>query len=731
MRNRCDCCLHLLFGILLIGLESTGVLAAPDNAPAGVASSPGVVWTMAGNANGYLFAGTNVGVFRALDGDNLAWTRTALTDTRVFALAAQPNGDVFAATWDGIYRTRDDGASWEEVSQGLTFRTVHALAVDPNRGHLYAGTQGGVFRSEDDGDSWSAAGLDSLTVRSLVAGDDGFLVAGTDHTVEEQDPPTGDLSLFLWISRDQGASWTGVTNDRLPLRRGMALALRGNDNIYVATHCCSVRGEIYYSDTDTLEQLFVPGGIFASGVGHAITAQGDFVFAGFLDTGVFRWNALDSTWAEINVGLTNTAVYSLTVFNNRVWAGTASGGVFLWEPNANFWLDNSIDFGGGDPPPIKMAAWTEVATDFAAESFTTILADPGMPLLLGTLRGGGYRSGDNGTTWQPMGEDLPSTVYSFATLPSGDLLAGTLAGLYRSADQGATWTLAAFPDTLIWPILSHPDGALYVSAFDQGLFVSQDDGASWSQTTSGARTLTLDQTGVLYAGFLGVERTTHLGTRWLFRNDLSEELAVRSLVVDYQGNLFTASDRGVWLSEDGGDSWGLTALEGTPMWSLVYQPNGLLVAGGEDGVFASNDGGERWTALNEGLPEAAVLALGVTPDGHLLAGTRGAGLYRSRVEVEVAVAPAEAVPEGFVLGQNYPNPFRTITRIPLTLPQHSHVSLKIYNTLGQVVATVVAEPMAPGAYTVEWQAGDLASGVYFYQAQAGERVETRKLILVR
>ncbi len=89
------------------------------------------------------------------------------------------------------------------------------------------------------------------------------------------------------------------------------------------------------------------------------------------------------------------------------------------------------------------------------------------------------------------------------------------------------------------------------------------------------------------------------------------------------------------------------------------------------------------------------------------------------------------LPQKFSLDQNYPNPFNPTTTIEYSLPRSSHVSLKIYNALGEQVAVVVDEMQSAGLKTAQVDAGNFTSGVYFYRLVAGNFIGVRKLILMK
>jgi hypothetical protein len=94
--------------------------------------------------------------------------------------------------------------------------------------------------------------------------------------------------------------------------------------------------------------------------------------------------------------------------------------------------------------------------------------------------------------------------------------------------------------------------------------------------------------------------------------------------------------------------------------------------------------------------------------------------------------PPEDLPViGLSLEQNYPNPFNPSTNIEFTLPDAGFATVKVYNTLGEDVATPVSGEFSAGRHITQWHPGTLPSGVYFYRLEAGAGSVTRHLILIK
>ena len=103
------------------------------------------------------------------------------------------------------------------------------------------------------------------------------------------------------------------------------------------------------------------------------------------------------------------------------------------------------------------------------------------------------------------------------------------------------------------------------------------------------------------------------------------------------------------------------------------------------------------------------------------------GIYEYSKYVEIEVAS----PDKFVLNQNYPNPFNPSTKISYSISERSNASLKIFNLLGSQVVELFNGEIEAGSYDINFNAINLPSGIYFYRLQAGENVETKKMILLK
>jgi len=95
------------------------------------------------------------------------------------------------------------------------------------------------------------------------------------------------------------------------------------------------------------------------------------------------------------------------------------------------------------------------------------------------------------------------------------------------------------------------------------------------------------------------------------------------------------------------------------------------------------------------------------------------------------IEEVETIPTEFALFQNYPNPFNPTTLIRYQVPEKSFVLIRLYDLLGEELATLVNEEKSAGSYDVNFNAGQLSSGFYIYTIKAGNFTSTKKMILMK
>ena len=163
--------------------------------------------------------------------------------------------------------------------------------------------------------------------------------------------------------------------------------------------------------------------------------------------------------------------------------------------------------------------------------------------------------------------------------------------------------------------------------------------------------------------------------------------------------------------------------------------DGSVVHGIKD-EFDGNTAAGLWTPA-EGLDTLLTDLLDGNLYVNLHTAKNGPGEIRGQVIRRSFVTSVEEpgdvveVPRAFTLLQNYPNPFNPSTTIRFRLERPGRTTLKIYNMLGQEVATLVEQNLAEGSYTITFEARNLPSGVYLYKLESGTQSEARKMILLK
>jgi hypothetical protein len=184
-----------------------------------------------------------------------------------------------------------------------------------------------------------------------------------------------------------------------------------------------------------------------------------------------------------------------------------------------------------------------------------------------------------------------------------------------------------------------------------------------------------------------------------------------------------------WFANSGGNwSTGFTARQiqtTTPFHRMPVTLKITFVTGPDTTIRVMNDyTGQTWIFNHNRQP--LTFAFDPNNDIVLKSGTTVNG-----------IAEENQTPKKFALYQNYPNPFNPSTRISFDLPSKSFVTVKIYNSIGQLVLTPVNEDRVAGSHVIEINANNLPSGIYFYEINAQDKnsgkgfVDTKKMALVK
>jgi len=108
------------------------------------------------------------------------------------------------------------------------------------------------------------------------------------------------------------------------------------------------------------------------------------------------------------------------------------------------------------------------------------------------------------------------------------------------------------------------------------------------------------------------------------------------------------------------------------------------------------------------------------------------GIIYGDTSLVVSIGSEEkSIANEFKLGQNYPNPFNPTTNIEFNIPKTIKVSIAVFDILGRNIITLLDEEMAPGEYTIPFDASNLGSGIYFYVLKTNNFIQSRKMVLIK
>ena len=534
---------------------------------------------------------------------------------------------------------------------------ITCFAVTPNESggsNLFAGTYGGVYLSTNNGTSWTHVNS-GLPIEKLAASPNG----------------AGGMNLFagsanggVFLSTNNGMSWTAVNNGLPQRHRISALAANGT-YVFAGTGCSDTESGVFLSTNNGMSWTQALNGLEPKGGCVNVTAfsvSGPNVFAGTSANqyGVYYSSDSGASWThQRNEGLTISNISAFAVNGSNLFAGT-DGGVYLSTNNGTSWT--SVNTGLTNTRVLSLAV-----SPAPGETGQRVDSSSGTNLFAGTWGGGVFLSTNNGTSWTAVNTGLTNTyVRSLAVSPASggsgtNLFAGTDGdGGFLSTNNGGSWSAVnnGLAETSV-STLASVGTYLFAGTRENGVSLSTNDGISWEPMNKGMTQSSVSAIvpngSSLFAGTSGgLFVSADSGAGWTLVNNGMPASSVSALVVSPDGtggtNLFAGTGDlsggtgGLFRSTDNGMSWSAlnNGLPNTPVGALGTSPNGK---GGSNlfvstwGVFLSTNNGTSWTAAN--TPFLGFIAFAASPDGegrrvdspsgtNLFAGTYGGGAYLSK-----------------------------------------------------------------------------------------------------
>jgi photosystem II stability/assembly factor-like uncharacterized protein len=724
-------------GLLVLGTLCRSSIVAQwiePNVPAGAGIFPALISGASGNGGTNLYLGSDGGGIHRSTDYGRTWTtaNTGLLDGVVHSLLFLPDsshgGTVYAGTYGGgVYSSTNGGEEWTDISiPGEPWSVVSALCITPDASGgrtLLAGAGTSIYFSADNGTTWHQGWPHGIGVDypscflTLSDGQDGHVIL------------VGTRYAGLHRSTNDGADWysvgSGITDTALYalVSVGNALFLGTNGGVFKSTD----EGNNWVSVKNGLPNATV----FSLTVSSAENSSGNLLFAG-TKNGVYVSADSGAAWTVAGNGLPSTSVYAITSTDSGLFVTTNGYGVFRSTDEGNTWSTASTGL---------TSCVVNKVVQFGSELFA------------GTL-GGVLYSGDNGVNWETRNQGLQNTSVNTLLVHDSVLYAGARGGVFRSTDHGASWSAFnnGLSDTVVHS-LAGQDSCVF-AATDSGLYRSDDRSPNW--TLLDTRVLPSypfppyslvvahypSGKGVLFMGCSGgILRSTDLGSEWSIARVMGNGIWCLAVQYDYNDSVTVYAGTWGFGYERGMDTtWGNHHSD-TMDDVRSFAASGSIVLAGTyaHGVWISTDWGLSWQKASTGIPNGDVSSLFVGTSDIFVG--MGSNFYKRPIsEVLASVpAPSAAGPVRMVLWQNYPNPFNPTTTIRYDIAKESHVVLKVYNILGQEVATLVDAMKRPGQYSAVLDGTRLASGVYFYRlqarqedgGQAGSVVDTKKLLLLR
>jgi len=620
------------------------------------------------------------------------------------------------ATGDSLLlKTTNGGANWvpKEMNANLHY-CIHF--IDQNTGWICS-NRGEILKSTDGGDSWitqDSGHIGDLAKIAFFNDSLGFAIGMLNVMVKTTD---GGLH---WNNVNTGGNYYFTS---LYFVSHDSILVGHSGGLLLSTDC----GTTFLSLQ--AGKMFSTFKFFSKKIGFAAASDGMYVGLYKTTDSGFNWTHTNTPYGfylheaqfldSLNIFILGREMLIKTTDGGVSWSKLLYKSAFDELNMSICFTDENNGYMVGDYESIVWRStdggyhWTS-RNCITSEYFTKIRFFSKLTGVCVAPAGKIGRTTDAGETWT----DVSTQGHTYSSISCPDSLTGYAAGylsstaiIMKTTDAGASWQG-----------LTYPYGAndkIYGIHFrdkDKGWVVCKE--GKISKTTDGGATWT---TSIPYP-LLTLYGCSSIGSG---------------------DSVWAAGTYGsILFSSDGGDHWTLQySINNVNYSNLSLQmfPDGTGFASGTKGFFitTTNFGGEWKRAYirnGNGIADMFFLNKNTAwitgAEGFIMKTTNGGATF-------IGDDMFTQIPNGIIISQNYPNPFNPLTNINFSLPSNGIVNLKIYNVLGKEIKTLINESRNRGDYSVQFDASNLASGVYFYRlivnfsGKEGKQSIVKKMVLVK
>ena len=678
----------------------------------------------------YQYSTCCASIFRTTDG-GVSWTGIPLPsdgeDNLKDAAFANDTLGIAVGLFGNILKTTDAGASWIKQNSGTT---ENLYAIDNVGGNIWMAAGNGriILKSTDGGSSWTTVyqGITNYFEGIYMVDENTAYVCGYEGEIQK--------------TTDGGSTWfvqqSSTTNHLFDISfsgpdTGIAVGYYGT---IVRTTDGGISWQAVSEGTiQDLNSIDFPD----NQTGYACGAGGILL----------KTTNLGNEWQMLINGFVQD-LYGISFTDANTGTAVGDDGIVLRTTNGgqNWSLQPS---GITSPGRLKSVSFVNNNIGFAAGYNSSSTA-----AIIKTTDGG-----NNWTSLSPGISDLLYSIYFYNE--SYGAAVGANGAMVITTDAGNSWTDRSLGSGYTFSSVQIVDDSFFVTAgYNYSVFpaigivfISTDGGANWANRSNGiveplnSVYFTNEYVGTAAASYGKIYKTTDGGMNWTVELSGTDNSLHAITSID-GNNIFTVGAGGTILKSGevtpveifsfSGESNGNNAVL---RWKTASETNNLgfeiqrslISASNKHSVFEKIgfiQGNKTTTSLHNYSFTDENLSPGSYRYRLKQIDYEGTFCYSGEVCIKIIS------PSIYSLSQNYPNPFNPSTTIEYSIPREAKVNIKVFNILGEVVCNLVNEYKRAGNYKVNFSvydgnASNLSSGIYFYRIQAGNFVQTKKMILLK